>query len=209
MSTHTIQILLVDDHHIVRAGLAALLNRQPDLRVVGEAEDGPQAIKLYDALKPDVVLMDARMPGMSGAEATAALRSKFPDARVIILTTYDGVEDIHRALEAGAKGYLLKKMRGPDVVKAIREVYDGQRVIPGPVGRRMAERIPCSDLTQREMEVLKLLARGSSNKEIATALDFTEHAAKAHLKNIMSKLGVEDRTKAVVVALQRGLVELD
>jgi two-component system NarL family response regulator len=209
MNEKPIRILLVDDHHIVRVGLAALLNRQPDLRVVGEAEDGLQAIELYERFKPDVVLMDARMPGMSGAEATAAIRKKFPSARVVILTTYDGAEEIHRALQAGAWGYLLKKMRGPEVVQAIREVHAGKRFIPAPVSSRMAERIPCSDLTQRELEVVKLLAKGLSNKEIAAALNFTEHAAKSHLKNILSKLGVEDRTKAVITALQRGIVELD
>jgi two-component system NarL family response regulator len=209
MNPKRIRVMLVDDHHIVRAGLAALLNRQPDVEVVAEAEDGAQAVSLYKTAKPDVVLMDARMPGMSGAETTVAIRKKFPDARVIILTTFDGADDIHRALQAGARGYLLKKMRGPDVIKAIRDVYAGQRFIPQTVGSRMAERIPCSDLTQREMEVLKHLAKGLSNKEIAAAMNFTEHAAKAHLKNIMGKLGVEDRTKAVVVALQRGIVELE
>lgn len=201
--------MLVDDHHVVRAGLAALLNRQPDVEVVGEAEDGAQAVALYRSARPDVVLMDARMPGMSGAEATAAIREKFPSARVLMLTTYDGAEDIHRALEAGARGYLLKKMRGPEVVRAIREVFAGQRFIPQLVGSRMAERLPGSNLTQREVEVLRLLVKGCSNKEIASALKFTEHAAKSHLKNILSKLGVEDRTKAVVTALQRGLVELE
>ncbi|HZI31114.1 MAG TPA: response regulator transcription factor [Candidatus Binatia bacterium] len=209
MNEQRIRVMLVDDHHIVRAGLAALLNRQADLEVAGEAEDGAQAVTLYESTKPDVVLMDARMPGMSGAEATAAIRRKHPDARVVMLTTFDGAEDIHRAFEAGARGYLLKKMRGPEVIRAIREVFAGQRFIPQAVGSRMAERIPCADLTQREMEVLRLLVRGLSNKEIATALNFTEHAAKAHLKNIMGKLGVEDRTKAVVAALQRGIVALE
>jgi two-component system NarL family response regulator len=209
MNEQRIRVMLVDDHHIVRAGLAALLNRQPDLEVVAEAEDGTQVLALYRTVKPDVVLMDARMPGMSGAETTAAIRQKFPAARIIMLTTYDGAEDIHRALEAGARGYLLKKMRGPEVVRAIREVFAGQRYIPQAVGSRMAERMPCADLTQRELEVLRLLAKGSSNKEIATALNFTEHAAKSHLKNILSKLGVEDRTKAVVAALQRGIVTLE
>jgi len=149
------------------------------------------------------------MPGMSGAEATAAIREKFPAARIIMLTTYDGAEDIHRALEAGARGYLLKKMRGPEVLRAIREVFAGQRFIPQAVGSRMAERVPGSQLTRREIEVLRLLAKGLSNKEIAVKLDFTEHAAKSHLKNILGKLGVEDRTKAVVTALQRGIVELE
>jgi len=201
--------MLVDDHHIVRAGLAALLNRQEDIKVVAEAEDGAAAVTLYRTVKPDVVLMDARMPGMSGAEATAAIREKFPAARIIMLTTYDGAEDIHRALEAGARGYLLKKMRGPEVLRAIREVFAGQRFIPQAVGSRMAERVPGSQLTRREIEVLRLLAKGLSNKEIAVKLDFTEHAAKSHLKNILGKLGVEDRTKAVVTALQRGIVELE
>jgi len=201
--------MLVDDHHIVRAGLAALLNRQEDIKVVAEAEDGAAAVALYRTVKPDVVLMDARMPGMSGAEATAAIREKFLAARIIMLTTYDGAEDIHRALEAGARGYLLKKMRGPEVLRAIREVFAGQRFIPQAVGSRMAERVPGSQLTRREIEVLRLLAKGLSNKEIAVTLDFTEHAAKSHLKNILGKLGVEDRTKAVVTALQRGIVELE
>lgn len=209
MTENRIRVMLVDDHHIVRAGLAALLNRQPDLEVVAEAEDGAQALALYRTAKPDIVLMDARMPGLSGAETTAAIRLKFPAARIIMLTTYDGAEDVHRALEAGARGYLLKKMRGPELVQAIREVFAGRRFIPQAVGSRMAERIPCADLTQREMEVLRLLVKGASNKEIAAALNFTEHAAKAHLKNILGKLGVEDRTKAVVTALQRGIVELE
>lgn len=209
MAATRIRVMLVDDHHIVRAGLAALLNRQSDLEVVAEAEDGVEALKLYAGSRPDVVLMDARMPGMSGAETTIALRRKHPGARIIILTTFDGVEDIHRALEAGARGYVLKKMRGPEVIRAIREVFAGRRFIPQAVGLRMAERIPCTDLTQREMEVLRLLVKGLSNKEIGAALNFTENGAKAHLRNIMSKLGVEDRTKAVVVALQRGMVELE
>lgn len=209
MSLNCIRVMLVDDHHIVRAGLAALLNRQEDIKVVAEAEDGATAVALYRSVKPDVVLMDARMPGISGAEATAAIRENYPAARIIMLTTYDGAEDIHRALEAGARGYLLKKMRGPEVLRAIREVFAGQRFIPQMVGSRMAERVPGSRLTRREIEVLRLLAKGLSNKEIAVTLGFTEHAAKSHLKNILGKLGVEDRTKAVVTALQRGIVELE
>lgn len=208
MNPNCIRVMLVDDHHIVRAGLAALLNRQEDVKVIAEAEDGAEAVTLYRTVKPDVVLMDVRMPGMSGAEATAAIREKFPAARIIMLTTYDVAEDIHRALEAGARGYLLKNMRSPEVLRAIREVFAGQRFIPQAVGSRMAEHMPCK-LTQRETEVLRLLVKGLSNKEIAVALNFTAHAAKAHLKNILSKLGVEDRTKAVVKALQQGIVELE
>lgn len=204
-----IRILVVDDHYIVRVGLVGVISLQSDCTVVAEAEDGGQAVRVHRERRPDVTLMDVRMPGKNGIEAVAAIRSETPQARILMLTTYDGDEDIHRALQAGAYGYLLKSTPGPELVKAIRAVHQGQRFIPAAVATRMAERIPCSDLSDRELEVLHLVVKGMSNKEIADRLAFTEHTAKAHLRNILLKLGVADRTQAVTSALQRGIVHLE
>ncbi len=201
-----IRVLLVDDHYVVRMGLRAIIEMEPGLQVVGEADSGAQAIELYRRYKPDVVLMDLRMPGMDGIKATAAIRTEFPSARVIMLTTFDGHEDIHRALSVGALGYVLKNAPGEDLVRAIQAVQAGQRYIPTTIARRLAERPPCSDLSQRELEVLQLVVKGMSNKELADQLHITEHTAKSHLKNILGKLNVRDRTGAATVAIQQGIV---
>jgi DNA-binding NarL/FixJ family response regulator len=203
-----IRLLVVDDHMVVRMGLVALLNQQKDFKVVSEAEDGAQAVEKYREHRPDVCLMDIRMPRLTGMQALAAIRAEFPDARVLMLTTYDGDSDIHGALTAGASGYLLKDVEAEELVLAIREVHRGGRYLPADVAQRLAERSGTPQLTPREIEVLELLAKGLSNKEIARVLDFTEFTAKAHVRNILDKLGVEDRTGAVTEALQRGILHL-
>ena len=204
-----IRIMVVDDHPIVREGLAAIINRQPDMAVVAEAEDGRQAIDLFRRDLPDVTLMDLRLPVVSGLDAIKAIRTDFPASRIIVLTTYDGDEDIYRSLEAGACGYLLKDMFRADLLEAIRAVHGGQRRIPPIVATRLARRMPGNELTARELDVLKEIARGKSNREIASHLAITEGTVKGHVNNILSKLGVSDRTQAVTSALQRGIVRLD
>jgi DNA-binding NarL/FixJ family response regulator len=209
MSPHTIRVMTADDHPIVRAGLAAVIGEESDLTFVGEAGDGAQAVALFRAERPDVTLMDLRMPVLDGVGAIRAIRSEFPDARIVALTTYEGDTDIHRALEAGAVGYLLKDMLPTDVIDAIRAVHRGQRVIPPVVAGRLAEYTPRVELTEREREVLEYVARGFSNKDIARAIGRTDETVKIHLKSVFAKLGAADRTEAVTVALQRGIIHLD
>lgn len=209
MSAYTIRVMTADDHPIVRAGLAAVIGEESDLVFVGEAGDGAQAVALFRAQQPDVTLMDLRMPVLDGVGAIRAIRSEFPNARIVALTTYEGDTDIHRALEAGAVGYLLKDMLPTDVIDAIRAVYRGQRVIPPVVAGRLAEYTPRVELTEREREVLEYVARGFSNKDIARAIGRTDETVKIHLKSVFVKLGAADRTEAVTVALQRGIIHLD
>jgi two-component system NarL family response regulator len=204
-----IKIMVVDDHFVVRMGLTTLINTQEDMTVVAEAASGKQAIELFRSHRPDVTLMDLRMPEMNGVEAIVALRNDDPECRVIVLTTYDGDEDIYRAFQAGARSYLLKDMHRDEVLEAIRAVNSGQRFIPPAVATRLAERMPRSDLTTRELEVLKLIVKGMSNKEIARTLTITEGTVKIHVNNVLSKLGVSDRTKAATTAIQRGIVHPD
>lgn len=204
-----IRILIADDHFVVRMGLAALINTQPDMTVVAEATDGQQAVKLFRQHRPDIALLDLRMPEMNGIEAIVAIRSEFPDARLIVLSSYDGDEDIYRALQAGARGYLLKNMLREGVLETIRTVHAGLRRIPEEVAARLAERMSRDPLTAREMEVLELIVRGKSNKEIAHALKITEGTVKIHVNNILNKLGVTDRTQAAIFALKHGLVHLE
>jgi DNA-binding NarL/FixJ family response regulator len=204
-----ITVLTADDHPLIRAGLAAVVGAQSDMTVVGEAANGEEALERYRELRPDVVLMDLRMPVMDGLSATRAILAEFPEARIVALTTYDGDEDIHRALEAGARGYLLKDMLRAEVLRAIRTVHRGQRSIPAPVAARLAEYTPRVELTPREIEVLRLVAKGFSNREVGELLGRTEGTVKVHLKNILEKLGVDDRTEAVTTALQRGFIRLD
>ena len=208
-SAGTIRVLVADDHPVVRTGLAAVLVQQADLELVAEAENGERAVALYREHQPDVCLMDLRMPVMDGVEAIRAITTEFPEARILALTTYEGHADIRRALEAGARGYLLKDMLLTDVVQSVRAVHHGERVIPNAVAARLAEFPERSDLTERELEVLKLVARGLSNKEVARAIGRTDETVKIHLKNVFAKLGVADRTEAVTVALTRGLIHLD
>jgi DNA-binding NarL/FixJ family response regulator len=204
-----IRILVADDHPVVRTGLTAVLVQQADLELVAEAENGERAVALYREHHPDVCLMDLRMPVMDGVEAIRAITTEFPSARILALTTYEGDADIRRALEAGARGYLLKDMLLTDVIRAVRAVHRGERVIPNAVAARLAEFPERSDLTEREREVLQLVARGLSNKEVARAIGRTDETVKIHLKNLFGKLDVADRTEAVTVALARGLIHLD
>ena len=204
-----IRILVADDHPVVRAGLAAVLVQQADLQLVAEAENGERAVALFREHQPDVCLMDLRMPVMDGVEAIRTITAEFPAGRILALTTYEGDADIRRALEAGARGYLLKDMLLTEVIGAIRTVHSGNRVIPTAVAARLAEFPERSDLTERELEVLQLVARGLSNKEVARAIGRTDETVKIHLKNTFAKLGVADRTEAVTVALTRGLIHLD
>ncbi|ATC63554.1 DNA-binding response regulator [Nibricoccus aquaticus] len=204
----SIKILVVDDHFIVRIGLVALINTEPGLKVIGEADDGVQAVTLFEKLKPDLVLMDSRMPGKSGHEATQDIRRLAASARVLILSAFDGDEDIHSALEAGAHGYVLKSATGQELIPAIQAVASGKRWIPRDVASRLKSRNAYEQLTAREIDVLKELARGLANKEIADKLGISEYTAKDHLKNILAKLRVADRTQAVTSALQRGIIRL-
>ena len=207
--TDTIRILIVDDHHIVRQGLAALLKTVAGFEVVGEAQDGEQAMELHRKHRPDVTLMDLRLPKMNGVEAITKIRQEFAAARIVVLTTFDGDEDIYRALQAGAKGYLLKGMDLAELSEAIRTVHAGRTRIPPRVAEKLAERMSGATLTAREMEVLRLIVAGKSNKDIGNALFISEATVKTHVNSLLSKMGVEDRTQAATTALQRGLVHLD
>ena len=203
-----IRIMITDDHPVVREGFAAMIETEPDMVVVGQARSGEEALELFQRVRPDVTLMDLRMPGMGGVEAIRALRREFPNSRLIVLTTYDGDEDIYRAIEAGAQAYLLKDMLCGEILGAIRAVHAGQRRIPAAVGTRLVERMTGPNLSEREQHVLELVATGKSNKAIAAALEITEATVKGHMTNILGKLGVTDRTQAVITALRRGLVHL-
>ena len=204
-----IRIMVVDDHPLLRLGLKTVIGTEPDMVVVAEAADGAEAVALYSVHRPDVVLMDLRMPKMDGAAAIEAIHNADGDARIVALTTYDGDADIHRALTAGAVGYLMKDMIGTEVSAAIRSAAAGRRVIPPAVAGRLAEFTPRVDLTTREVEVLRFAAKGLRNKDIARVIGRTEATVKVHLKNIMAKLDVEDRTEAVTLAYQRGIIHLD
>lgn len=207
--SNPIRILVVDDHVIVRKGLVALLNTIEGLTVVAEASDGEQAILAHRAHKPDITLMDLRLPKIGGADAIARIRREQPAARIIVLTTFDGDEDIYRALQAGAKGYLLKGMDAAELTEAIRAVYAGKSKIPAVVAEKLAGRMGGPALTGRELEVLKRIVAGRSNKEIAGDLHISEATVKTHINSILGKLGVSDRTQAATSALQRGIVHLE
>jgi len=204
-----ITILTADDHPLIRDGLAAVLRAEGGLQVVAEAANGEEAIEEYARLHPDIVLMDLRMPVMDGLTATRAILADDPNARIIVLTTYDGDEDIHRALAAGARGYLLKDMMRTELLGVIRAVHRGQRGIPAPIAARLAEHTPRIGLTPRELEVLRLVAEGLSNAQVGERIGRTEGTVKVHLKNILQKLDVKDRTEAVTTALRRGFIRLD
>ena len=204
-----IRVLVADDHPVVRTGLAAVIAQEHDLLLVGEAEDGERAVALFREHRPDVVVMDLRMPLMDGIQAIRTITAEFPAARILAMTTYEGDADIRRALDAGARGYLLKDMLLSEVITAIRAVQRGERVIPAAVAMRLAEFPERSDLTEREIEILRLVARGLSNKEVAKAIGRMDETVKIHLKNTFTKLGVADRTEAVTVALARGLIHLE
>ncbi|WP_284351402.1 response regulator [Roseisolibacter agri] len=205
----TIRVMTVDDHPIVRAGIRALIENEADMTVVAEGGDGAEAVALFEAHRPDVVLMDLRLPRLDGVGATRAIVAAHPAARIVALTSYDGDADIYRALDAGACGYLIKDMLGTEVVGAVRSAATGKRVIPTEVANRLAEFVPRVDLTAREIEVLRLAAKGLRNRAIAQRIGRTEATVKVHLRNVMAKLGVDDRTEAVMIALQRGVIHLD
>jgi len=204
-----LKIMLVDDHYLVRMGLASIIALEPDMTVCAEASSGEQARALFRTHRPDVTLMDLRLPGLSGTETVQAIRSEFPDARIVIISTYVCDEEIYGALQAGAMAYLVKSVQREEMTRAIRKASTGQRHIPAEVAARLADRVSGSHLSSRELEVLRLLVVGRRNREIAGALDITEGTVKLHVSSILSKLGAIDRTEAVTRALQRGIVRLE
>ena len=205
----SIRVLIVEDHNVVRQGLVALLNVVDGLTVVGEAADGLEGIDQFRKHQPDVTLMDLRLPRMGGVEAIQRIRAEAPQARIIVLTTYDGDEDIYRALKAGARAYLLKGMTSEDLVTTIRAVHAGKSHIPAAIAEKLAERMGTEDLTPREFDVLKEIVSGKSNKEIASELNVSEATVKTHINSLLGKLGVTDRTQAATAAIQRGIVPLE
>jgi DNA-binding NarL/FixJ family response regulator len=203
-----IRVLVVDDHPMMRTGIAAEINSEPDMTVVGEAVDGQQAILQFRLHKPDIMLMDMRMPNMGGLETISKVRAEFPTARIIVLTTASGDFHAMRAFRAGVSGYLLKEMLGSELVKTIRLVHEGQRCIPDEIASKLFGSSEGAELTVREHEVLRLASRGLSNKLIAADMDISEHTVKGYLKNIMAKLQANDRTHAVTISIQRGLFDI-
>jgi two-component system NarL family response regulator len=201
--------MLVDDHSAFRQGLVALMAREKDLQVVADAGNGHQAIQLYREHQPDIVLMDLRLPDLGGVETTIAIRQEFPDARVIVLTTFDTDEDIYRAIQSGAKSYLIKDTPYPEIAAAIREIYAGRETLPPKIASLLDRRRQRPDLSEREMAVLTLLIKGRSNKEIASALFLAEDTVKSHLKTLFTKLNVHDRTGAVITAIRHGIVHIE
>jgi two-component system NarL family response regulator len=206
--TNPIRILIVDDHPVVCEGLVALIERQEDMTVVGEAKNGREAIDLFRRFTPDVTFIDLRMPDGDGVMAINGIREQVPNARVIVLTIYDTDEDVYRGLRAGAKAYLLKYTSSQEILDTIRAVHAGQTRIPPDIAAKLAERMTGPELTNRELDVLRLLMAGKSNKQIAAALFISEGTVKTHVNNILGKLGASDRTQAVTTALKRGLVTL-
>jgi two-component system NarL family response regulator len=203
-----IRVLIADDHSVVRQGLAALIEQEPDMTVVAQARDGNEAIELFRQHLPDVTLMDLRMPNMDGVKAIATICAEISTAQILVLTTFDGDEDIYRGLRAGARGYLLKDAEPDELLEAIRMISRGQKYIPSSVGAKLAERMSNPELSDRELEVIRLIALGKSNHDISTDLNISESTVKFHINRILSKLGVSDRTQAVIVALKRGIANL-
>jgi DNA-binding NarL/FixJ family response regulator len=203
-----IRVLTVDDHDLVRKGIAAILSAEAGFELVAEANNGEQALSLFRQYRPDVTLMDLRLPDQSGVEVTRKIRIEFPDAHILMLTSYDGDQDIYRALEAGVRGYLLKEMVHSEVLRAIRIVHSGKRFIPTEVSQHLTGFFPEVALTAREIEVLSLIARGFGNKEAAYELGTAPGTVKAHVQSILSKLGASDRTHAVTIAIRRGIIHL-
>jgi DNA-binding NarL/FixJ family response regulator len=208
MTAMRITVLSVDDHELVRKGIAAVLSTETDLELVAQAGTSKDAIRLHKEHLPDVTLMDLRLPDRSGIETTRQIRTEFPDAKIIALTSYDGDQDIYQALEAGVRGYLLKEMLHADIVRAVRVVYSGKRFIPLEVTQQLTGFFPEVALTPREVEVLTLVARGFGNKEVGDVLGTASGTVKAHVQSILSKLGAKDRTHAVTIALRRGIIHL-
>jgi DNA-binding NarL/FixJ family response regulator len=207
-SQRVISVLLVDDHALFREGIAALIANQSDMTVIGEASNGREAVERFRSAPPDVTLMDLQMPGLSGIEAIAAIRAEFPEAKIIALTTYSGDVLVHKALKAGARGYLLKGLAFKDLAQSIRDVNRGLKSIQPDIASELAEHATARVLTARETDVIQCMAKGNSNRRIAEALSINEGTVKGHVKSILAKLDARDRTHAVVVALQRGLIHL-
>ncbi len=208
-SAAAITILSVDDHPLISQGIASVIESQSDMRLVGAASSGDEALSMYRQLRPDITLMDIQMPDMNGIDATIAIRQEFPQARIIILTTYEGDARALRAVKAGASGYLLKSMLRKDMLETVRQVHSGRRCIPANIAMELISCAGSDALSKREVEVLKLVADGKSNKRIALNLAISEDTVKAHVKNILSKLTANDRTHAAVLALQRGIIDLN
>jgi DNA-binding NarL/FixJ family response regulator len=203
-----IRVLGVDDHPLLNEGIAAIINSQPDMQLVAQATSGSDAVRQFRQHQPDVTLMDLRLPDMSGIDTMIAIRAEFPEARIIMLTTFQGDVEIQRALEAGARGYLLKSMPPKDMVAVIRQVHAGKKRIPSEIVAHLAEHMGEEDLTSRELEVLRHIAGGNRNRDIAERLFVAEETVKVHVKHIMDKLGAKDRTEAVAIAVRRGIIQL-
>lgn len=203
-----VKVLIVDDHPLMRVGIAAIIDARSDMMAVAQAGTGEEAVVLFEQHRPDITLMDLRLPSMSGVDAIRTIRSKHPQSRFVVLTTYEGDEDIHQALAAGAQGYMIKGMPHEALIDALRRVHAGGRFLPPPIKLALASRIPDGELSSREREVLALLVKGKSNNQIATKLGITEATVKCHVSVILRRLNASDRTQAVVVALQRGILHL-
>jgi len=203
-----IRILTVDDHPLLREGVASMINAEPDMQIVAEADSGAEAIKQFRSRRPDVTLMDLQMPGMNGVDAIKAIRDEFDDARIIVLTTYTGDVQVLQALKAGAAGYLLKSALRTELLNAIRAVHTGQRHVSASIASEIAQHVGEVALSERELEVLRKVAAGNSNKQVAAQLGISEDTAKAHMKNILSKLNANDRTHAVTIAVKRGIIDI-
>ena len=206
--THVISIMIAEDHLIARVGVKTIINMQPDMNVVAEAANGAQAVELYRKHQPDITLMDMRMPGMSGLDAIIAILSEQPNASIIALSTYGGDEDIRRALQAGVRAYLTKDVLHDELIRAIHAVQSGQTYLPASITAALEAGSLPADLSSREMDVLKLIVKGHGNKQIAFELSIAEHTVKNHVKSILNKLGVDDRTQAATAAIQRGIIHL-
>jgi len=203
-----IRVLSVDDHALLRQGIATVINSQPDMLLAAEASSGREAIQKFQEHRPDVTLMDLRLPDMSGIDAMIAIRAEFPGARIIVLTTFEGDVEIQRALEAGARGYMLKSMPPKDLVEAIRQVHAGKKRVPAELAAQLAEHMSDESLTEREIDVLRHVAGGNRNRDIAEKLFISEETVKVHVKHIMEKLGASDRTQAVAIGVRRGIIQL-
>jgi DNA-binding NarL/FixJ family response regulator len=209
MSTEVrIRVLSVDDHPLLSEGIATMINSQPDMQLISQASSGSEAIQQYRQHRPDVTLMDLRLPDLSGIDAMIAIRTEFPEARVVMLTTFEGDVEIQRALQAGARGYLLKNMPPSEILEVIRHVHAGKKRVPPQVAAQIAEHMSDEELTAREVEVLRKIAGGNRNKDIADLLFISEETVKVHIKHIMDKLGAKDRTQAIAIAVRRGIIEL-
>ena len=206
--TKPIRLLIVDDHFVVRIGLTSALNLEPDMQVIAEARSGKEAVALFQKHRPDIVVMDYQLPELNGAQATAAIRAQTPDARIIVLSVYKGEEDVHRAVQAGASGYLPKSAEPRELVDAIRAIHNGGQYFPAAISAALRQRQARGKLSEREQEVLVMIVRGRSNKEIAAALGISENTVKVHTTKVFEKLNVADRLEAATAAIQRGIVHL-